>query len=141
MTIADTGFWVALFDPKDNYHLAVRSCVPKINEPLVTTLPVITEVCYLLQERHSAMKCVAFLQAQRERQLFSLFALELSHFLRIEQLMIKYADLPMDLADASLVVLAEELGHGRILSTDRRDCHTYRWKNHQTFSNLLEAVL
>ncbi|MFI3219147.1 MAG: PIN domain-containing protein [Methylococcales bacterium] len=141
MIIADTGFWVALFDPKDNYHLAVRSYVPQINEPLITTLPVITEVCYLLQERHSAMKTVAFLQAQRERQLFSLFALELSHFLRIEQLMIKYADLPMDLADASLVILAEELGHGCILSTDRRDFHTYRWKNHQPFNNLLEGVL
>jgi hypothetical protein len=46
-------------------------------------------------------------------------------------------DLPMDFADASLVLLAEHLGHGRILSTDRRDFHTYRWKNTQPFSNLL----
>jgi hypothetical protein len=37
----------------------------------------------------------------------------------------------MDFADASLVLLAEHLGHGRILSTDRRDFHTYRWKNTQ----------
>ena len=42
------------------------------------------------------------------------------------QFMIKYADLPMDLADASLMLLAEELEHGRIVSTDRRDFHTYR---------------
>jgi predicted nucleic acid-binding protein len=49
----------------------------------------------------------------------------------------KYADLPMDLADASLVILAEELGHGRILSTDRRDFNAYRWKNHKPFQNLL----
>jgi uncharacterized protein len=49
--------------------------------------------------------------------------------------MTQYADLPMDLADASLVLLAEELGHGRIVSTDRRDFHTYRWKNHQSFTN------
>lgn len=55
--------------------------------------------------------------------------------------MTQYADLPMDLADASLVLLAEELGHGRILSTDRRDFHTYRWKNHQPFTNLLEQEL
>lgn len=41
----------------------------------------------------------------------------------------QYSDLPMDLADASLVLLAEEIGHGRIVSTDRRDFHTYRWKN------------
>src|SRR5690606_41583683 len=49
----------------------------------------------------------------------------------------KYVDLPMDLADASLVILAEELGHGNILSTDRRDFQAYRWKNHHPFKNLL----
>ena len=49
----------------------------------------------------------------------------------------QYADLPMDFADASLILLAENLGHGRILSTDKRDFHTYRWKNTQPFSNLL----
>jgi len=56
---------------------------------------------------------------------------------RLEQLMIKYADLPMDLADGSLVLLAEHLGHGRIVSTDRRDFHAYRWKNRHPFTNLL----
>lgn len=48
-----------------------------------------------------------------------------------------YADLPMDLADASLVLLAGELGHGRILSTGARDLGTYRWKRHEPFENLL----
>jgi predicted nucleic acid-binding protein len=43
----------------------------------------------------------------------------------------------MDLADASLVILAEELGRGRILSTDERDLGTHRWKNHKPFKNLL----
>ena len=47
------------------------------------------------------------------------------------------ADLPMDLADDSLVILAEALGHGRILSNDQRDFRTYRWKNHYPFENLL----
>ena len=50
----------------------------------------------------------------------------------------KYAKLPMDLADASLVLLAEHLGHGRILSTDQRDFGVYRWKNRKPFHNLLE---
>lgn len=45
----------------------------------------------------------------------------------------------MDLADASLVILAEDTGHGRILSTDQRDFNTYRWKNHIPFENLLLA--
>ena len=45
--------------------------------------------------------------------------------------------LPMDLADASLLILAEHLGHGRILSTDERDFKTYRWKRHKPFTNLM----
>jgi uncharacterized protein len=49
----------------------------------------------------------------------------------------RYADLPMDFADASLVVLAEHLNHGRILTVDRRDFLTYRWNNTQPFENLM----
>jgi hypothetical protein len=56
---------------------------------------------------------------------------------RSAPLMRRYATLPMDLADASLVLLAEHLGHGRILSTDERDFRTYRWKNRKPFHNLL----
>ena len=43
----------------------------------------------------------------------------------------------MDLADASLVLLAEHLGHGRILSTDMRDFGAYRWKSRKPFKNIL----
>jgi predicted nucleic acid-binding protein len=43
----------------------------------------------------------------------------------------------MDLADATLVVLAEHGGHGRILTTDERDFQTYRWKQRKSFENLL----
>ena len=38
-----------------------------------------------------------------------------------------------------LMMLAEHLGHGHILSTDERDFATYRWKNRQPFKNLLAA--
>lgn len=140
MIIADTGFWVALFNPRDKHHQQIRAFAPTINEPLITTLPVVTEVCYLLQRRCNPLKAAAFLNEQRTG-LFSLFAISEAHLPTMTQLMIKYADLPMDLADASLVLLAEELGHGRIVSTDRRDFHTYRWKNHQPFTNLLMDVL
>lgn len=51
----------------------------------------------------------------------------------------QYAHLPMDLADASLVLAATQLGEGRILSTDRRDFDTYRWKDTEPFHNLLET--
>jgi len=45
--------------------------------------------------------------------------------------------LPMDFADASLVVLAEDLREGRILTNDRRDFSIYRWNNTKPFENLL----
>ncbi|HMB54594.1 MAG TPA: VapC toxin family PIN domain ribonuclease, partial [Thermoanaerobaculia bacterium] len=45
---------------------------------------------------------------------------------RCRVLMEKYADLPMDYADATLVVLAGELGTGLVLTTDRRDFSVYR---------------
>jgi predicted nucleic acid-binding protein len=57
--------------------------------------------------------------------------------LKVPVLMKRYADLPMDLADASLVLLAESLGHGRILTTDERDFRNYRWKSRRPFQNLL----
>ena len=55
----------------------------------------------------------------------------------VPALMRKYARLPMDLADASLVLLAEHLGHGRILTTDERDFGAYRWKSRKPFKNIL----
>lgn len=49
----------------------------------------------------------------------------------------QYANLPMDLADASLVVLAEELKENRILTTDIRDFSIYRYLETQPFTLLL----
>lgn len=65
-----------------------------------------------------------------------LFNIENRHIRPLQQIMQKYQDLPADLADASLIILAEELGHGDILSTDMRDFATYRWKSQKPFSNL-----
>ena len=49
MIIADTGFWFALFDRRDNHHQAARAFFVTLKEPFIKTLPVLTEVCYLLQ--------------------------------------------------------------------------------------------
>lgn len=140
MIIADSGFWVTLFDHRDNHHSAIRAYTLTINEPFITTLPMVTEVCYLLQVRCHSLKATDFLAAQHAG-LFQMFTLTESHLPRMAQLMTQYADLRMDLADASLVLLAEALGHGRIVSTDRLDFHTYLWKNHRPFTNLLEELL
>jgi predicted nucleic acid-binding protein len=72
-----------------------------------------------------------------EMRAFEVFDLKVKDGKRISELLNQYSSLPMDLADASLVILAEHLGHGRILSVDFRDFNTYRWKNRQPFENLM----
>jgi uncharacterized protein len=137
--IADTGFWLAILDDCDTYHLVALQLAKTLQEPLITTIPVITEVCYLLQKRRGQNFATAFLRSHR-RSAFRLFEMTELHLLRCEELMVQYANLPMDFADASLVILAENLGHGRIVSTDKRDFGAYRWKNRHPFQNLLEVA-
>jgi uncharacterized protein len=129
-------FWLALANRTDRHHPTARRVLENLHEGLVTTWPVLTETCHLLLARLGVRAELAFLRGLRDGSC-TVFALAETHLPRIEELMGHYADLPMDLADASLVVLAEELRDGRILSTDQRDFHTYRWKHRKPFKNLL----
>lgn len=143
MILTDTGFWCALINKNDKHHEQATNVLSSCKENLITTWPVITETCHLLLRRNIGFKQnesiksqIAFLQLIKS-DMVSVSEISTANISFIETLMKKYADLPMDLADASLVLLAEELGHGRILSTDQRDFKTYRWKNHKPFENLL----
>jgi predicted nucleic acid-binding protein len=136
MVIADTGFWLALLNRRDRHHDAARKAQEGLDEGLVTTWPVVTETCHLLLSHLGTPAQKAFLEAWHAGA-FAVQDISDRDAPRLIRLMSDYADLPMDLADASLVVLAERLGHGRILSTDERDFRTYRWKNHRPFSNVL----
>lgn len=136
MIIADTGFWIALADKKDKHHRAANEFVKNSSERLITTNPVITEVFDISLARQGIKAQLHFINMY-QLGAFDVFAIAKNDKDRIGMLMQEYADLPMDFADGSLVLLAEQLGYGRILSTDQRDFHTYRWKNSQPFSNLL----
>jgi predicted nucleic acid-binding protein len=136
MVIADTGFWLALANRRDRHHRAAVDRQRRLGEPLVATWPVVTETSHLLSVRVGQRSQRAFIESYAAGA-FEVFDLKREHAPRIVALMERYARLPMDLADASLVLLAEELGHGRILSTDTRDFGTYRWKQHRPFENLL----
>ena len=136
MIIADTGFWLALANRRDAYHERAKTKLPQLTEPLITTWPVLTETCHLLLNRLGSHAQNTFM-ASCSNNAFSVHPLSHTDLPRIQALLVQYQDLPMDLADASLVILSEHLGHGRILSTDERDFHTYRWKQHEPFENLL----
>jgi len=138
MLIADTGFFYALADRSDRHHARAVEVLHGIAEPLVSTWPVLTETTLLMNLRLSAQVAPRFLASVADG-FCAIHPVEAAQIRRISELMRKYAQLPMDLADASLLLLAEHLGHGRILSTDQRDFRTHRFKNHKPFQNLLGA--
>lgn len=139
MVIADTGFWLALANPRDRFHHHATDVGKSLQEDLITTWPVLTETCHLLMTRLHLAAQLSFME-KAKLGWFHVFTMTPQYTSRIYELMVRYRDLPMDLADASLVILAEELGHGNILSTDQRDFNAYRWKQHHPFNNLLPAV-
>ena len=139
MILTDTGFWLALANRRDRHHRAAIAALAGLRQPLVTTWPVVTETCHLLLTRFGAEVQTTFLE-NAARGAFQIFALDASHLPRLAALTQQYRELPMDLADASLVVLAESLGTGKILSTDRRDFGVYRWKRTKPFENLLPEL-
>lgn len=137
MIIADTGFFLALANKRDRHHARAKQALAGVKEPLVTTWPVVTETCHLLATRLGANSLFAFVDSAT-RGAFEIVEITPQQLPAMLALMRRYRTLPMDLADASLVVLAEELGSGRILATDRRDFGKYRWKERKPFQNLLE---
>ena len=136
MILTDTGFWLALLNKKDKYHQRANSVLDDLEEPLITTWPVVTETTHLLLTRLDSHSQIRFID-NLAKGYVDIFDLGQIHLPRIKMLMKKYESLPMDFADASIVIAAEELGDGRILSTDLRDFNAYRWKNHRPFNNLL----
>ena len=124
MTLTDAGPLVALIDADESDHELCRLALAGLQLPLVTTWPAFTEAMYLLA------------RAGGFRGRDALWALVLSGRLQVADLsraaversaalMAKYSDRPMDLADATLVALAEERGLRRVFTLDA-DFRIYR---------------
>src|ERR1043166_6525491 len=108
--IADTGFWLALGNRNDVFHGPAKEALGHLRAPLITTWPVMTETCHLLLARLGIDAELRFVRSYAAGA-FEVFDLGPGDAPRLDVLMRDYADLPMDLADASLVILAERLGH------------------------------
>ena len=135
MALADTGYWIALANRRDHWHTRAVSATKRLAEPLIVTWPVLTETCHLLLARLGIDEELQFMQ--QVARVADIHEIRADRLPEIQALMEQYRDLPMDLADASLVLAANDLQNGRILSTDQRDFRTYRWKERQPFHNLL----
>lgn len=122
MIAVDTGPLVALFDKDDNYHQTCISILKEIHEPLITTWPVFTEVMYLLRfSIHEQELCFEFIESGG----VDIYSGNIHQVQRIHQLMKQYHDLPMDLADASILVLTETKRITTIFTLDHRDFRLY----------------
>ena len=123
MILVDTGPFVALFDPRDRSHRRCRDVLRTLREPLFTTVPVLTEAFHMLSPSSTG--------ADRLRDFIArggatVWFLDTPTLQRAFELMEQYADHPMDLADASLIVAAETLTTTRVFTIDRQDFQTYR---------------
>jgi predicted nucleic acid-binding protein len=114
--LLDTGPLAAAFDPRDQYHEWAASVISKIEAPLFSCEPILTEALYLLSKSHNGADLLtSFCETGAIQVKFQL----LPHVKAIRDLRQKYHDVPMDLADASLVLLAEQHPQATIITTDR----------------------
>ena len=125
MTLTDTGPLVALIDQNDSSHAKCVYAVKHLPKgQLVSTWPCFTEAMYLLFRDVGYAGQLAIWKLYQARGLV-LYDLGTDETRRMAELMEKYQDTPMDLADASLIASAEQLGIKRIFTLDR-DFFVYR---------------
>lgn len=123
MVLVDAGPLIALIHADDRHHERCVATLQTLDESLGTVWPVLTEAMYLLNFSWKAQEA---LWEMLERGFVTLLPVENPDLARMRDLMKKYRDLPMDLADAALVSVAEREKIRRIFTLDRRDFAVYR---------------
>lgn len=130
--LVDTGAFVALFNRNDAYHQRAVRFMKSETAVLLTNWPVLTEVCFFL----NTVKKMAFLSFVRHGGVV-VHDIPLSELSLIINVFRKYQDRDVDLADASLIWLAENTGVTEIITVDRKDFETYRLSGKRRFSLVL----
>ena len=137
LCLLDTGPLVALLDRSEPDHDRVRSFMAHLRgSRLVTTGAVITEAFYVLSDlRDGPANLFSFLDASATEVRNAFSAEALAAAVRI---ITRYADVPMDFPDATLVWIAESSGIDRILTLDRRGFSSFRFAKNRRFKLLLD---
>ncbi|MFP3940464.1 MAG: type II toxin-antitoxin system VapC family toxin [Acidobacteriota bacterium] len=120
--VLDIGPLVALLNRRDRYHAWAKRRFAAIEPPLLSCEPVLVEAAHLL--RHQARGPAAVLALLERGTVTVALSLE-EEAPRVRELMVRYADQPMALADACLVRMAELHAGSRILTLDS-DFTVYR---------------
>jgi predicted nucleic acid-binding protein len=139
MILADIGPLVALFDPTDQDHKRCIAGLRGMDKPLCTTFPALTVAFHLLDPGSiDAQRLQDFVTGQG----LNVWYLGGKILAPMFELMVQYADHPMDLADASLVAPADALKLRQVFTIDRDDFSRYRIKRghrHSTFEILSQG--
>ena len=136
--LLDTGPIVAYLDESDPYHHEVADRLDTFTGNLHTTDAVIIETMHFLSNASNGPTLfLDFLYASRTEIHTYTTA---SSIAKAVKLMSKYADLPMDFADATLVLLAESLRLNQIITLDKRGFKTYRIRSKGRFQLVLDPA-
>ena len=128
--LLDTGALVSLLDRSQTHHQKCRRAFAGWTGLTVSTEAVLTEATHLLGGVPGGRAaCVDFFLAGGA----VLVPSSAASLQRVRKLLDKYADLPMDFADATLVALAEELDCTSVFTTDRTDFSVYRIRGRKPF--------
>lgn len=123
MILVDAGPLVALVDADDQHHEQCVAALKGLREPLATVWPPLTEAMYLLNDLPAAQEALCEMLVRKALDLLPLGLIDLP---RIRELMRKYSDRRMDLADAALIRVAEREGIRKIFTVDTSDFRVYR---------------
>jgi len=128
--LLDTGPLVALLDASERRHQGCKSFFAGWKGSVVTTEAVVTEAVSLLASVDvDGTKAIEFCL----RGGATVKPWTDARARRASELMLKYENVPMDYADATLVALAEELGTADVFTLDRRGFAAYRWQRRRAF--------
>ncbi len=121
--LIDTGAMVAILDRNDEWHGACVEALSSLRLPFATTAAVLAELFHLVgDDPHGPSSAWAFLRSGA----VVLAPVEERDLPHLESLMKRYADRPMDFADATLVHIAERESLTTVFTTDHDDFETYR---------------
>ena len=122
LLVADTGSLVALLDRSDLHHPWAVQCFKRLSPPLMTCEAVLAETMHLIRNLPSSRKTLALWH--RDGLIRSAFDFQ-QQAPAVWKLLDKYADTPMDFADACLVRMTEILPEPQVWTTDS-DFMVYR---------------
>lgn len=132
-TLIDAGPIIALFDNSDQYHEQVLDFIKTFEGKLISTWPVLTEVCYMLDFNKETQLDFLDWVIQGGIDIHNLEQWQLSS---IRNMIKTYSDLPADLADTTLLEVAETRGVSSIITLDK-DFSVYKLKNGHYLKRLL----